>query len=42
MIKKQASNTQDTMGIAECFCLELHGVSNYQLKIKLMIEVSNI
>lgn len=37
-IKKQTSDLT-TVGTAELFCLNLDNIPNYQLKIKLMIEV---
>lgn len=39
MIKKQFIDPS-TIGTAELFCLNLNGIPNYHLRIKLMIEVS--
>lgn len=41
MIKKQFTDPA-TIGTAELFCLNLNDIPNCQLKIKLMIEVSQI
>lgn len=39
MLKKE-SGSSTAMGAAELFCLNLDSISNYQLRIKLMIEVN--